>query len=161
MMKAICTLLLVVLFASAAFAQPQAPNIEWSHTYGGDSSDSFISGILPTSDGGYMLGGSVFPYGSDVLSDMLLMKVNAVGDSVWNRAYNAGYETCSGMLPAADGGFLLAGDQASGSTAGFDFMLLKTNAQGDCLWSHTYGRQMDGACKAVQPTSDGGYLLAG
>jgi len=161
-MKALWTLLLIVVLVSAAAAQPQPPVIEWSRTYGSDSSDSNISGALPTSDGGYMLCGSVLPYGAAVLSDMLLMRTNAVGDCVWSETYGGiSYEVCTAMLATTDGGLVLAGYRMSENTVGFDFMLLKMDAQGDCLWSHTYGRDGHDICNAVQPTPDGGYLLAG
>lgn len=153
---------LLMSCVGCVLAQPQAPNIEWSHTYGGDSSDSFFSGIIPMPDGGYMLGGSIYPYGAGVQSDMLLMRTSAVGDCVWSERYGTIYhEVCLAMSPTADGGFVLAGTGLFDGAMGFDFMLLKGDAQGDCLWSHTYGRPVDDACYAVRPTPDGGYLLAG
>jgi hypothetical protein len=153
--------MLLMFCAAGMLAQPQAPNIEWSRTYWGDSSDSQISAILPVPDGSNMLCGSVLPYGAGWVSDMFLLRVNAAGDCVWSQRYGEGYEMCTAMLPTADGGFVLAGLGWSDSTRYFDFMLLKTDAQGDSLWGHTYGRYGYDLCYSVQSTLDGGYLMAG
>jgi hypothetical protein len=145
------------------FAQPPAPNVEWSRTYGGDSSDSQISGILPLPDGGYMLCGSFMPNDGNFAWKFFLVRTNGTGDCVWSRTYGSDHssEACLAAQATADGGFVLAGPGWSDTTSGHDFMLLKTDAQGDCLSSHTYGRDRYDACYSVQPTSDGGYLLAG
>ncbi|MCX6601188.1 MAG: hypothetical protein NT025_06465 [bacterium] len=154
----------IILFVSCVacvFAQPQAPNVEWSRTYWGDSSESEISGILPMPDGGYMLCGSVLHYRPEYVSDMFLLRTNAEGDCVWSRRYGEGWAVCTAVLSTADGGFVLAGHEWSERTTGSDFVLLKTDAQGDCAWTHTYGRGLHDYCRSVQPTPDGGYLLAG
>ena len=42
-----------------------------------------------------------------------------------------------------------------------DFYLVKTNSQGDTLWTRTYGGSNEDYAYSVQQTDDGGYILAG
>jgi hypothetical protein len=67
----------------------------------------------------------------------------------------------------SDGGYIVAGYTLSSGAGSFDAFLVKTNANGNPIWSKTYDvyhglpfRSSDYAY-SVQQTSDGGYILAG
>lgn len=72
--------------------------------------------------------------------------------------------------PTADGGTILAGYSNSndgdislhyGTSATSDYWIVKLNADGELIWQKTYGGTKNDAAYAVQPTSDGGYIVAG
>jgi len=44
---------------------------------------------------------------------------------------------------------------------GSDVYLLKTDANGDVLWSRTYGGRGEDMAYSIQQTPDGGYIIAG
>jgi len=132
----------------------------WSHTYGGVDDDVAWS-IIPSGDGGYLLAGRTASFGAGP-SDIWLIKVDAQGDSLWSRTYGgSSYEDVGGIIPSGDGGFLLAGGTDSFGAGQADMWLVKVNAQGDSLWSHTYGGGLDDWAYAIIPSGDGGFLLLG
>ena len=55
----------------------------------------------------------------------------------------------------------MAGYTDSFGAGSNDFYLVKTNNQGDRLWTRTYGGICDDYAYSVQQTADGGYIMAG
>lgn len=83
-------------------------------------------------------------------------------DTLWTRTaggadddYGYSVEECS------DGGFIVAGSTASFSVGSSDVYLIKYDAQGNVLWTKTYGGYNWESSTSVQQTSDGGYILGG
>lgn len=84
-------------------------------------------------------------------------------DSVWTRTYGgtaADYGYCVRQTPA-DGGYVIAGTTYSFGAGSYDAYLVKTDDQGDSLWMRTYGGPGAEYAYSVEPTLDGGYILAG
>ena len=73
------------------------------------------------------------------------------------------------QVPLVDGGYLLAGDSRSSLSGDRsewgrgqeDFWVVKIDAYGNKVWDKTYGGLFADILRAVVPTPDGGYLLAG
>jgi len=132
----------------------------WSRVYGGSEHDGCLA-LEHTADGGYVLAGYTDSYGAGD-RDMWLLKVDANGDSLWSRTFGgSAYDYCWTMIQTSDGGFALAGETDCWGAGDKDIRLVKTDANGDSLWSHTYGGSGYEGCFDVQQTSDGGYILAG
>jgi hypothetical protein len=132
----------------------------WSRTYGGSNDDKCYS-VQQTSDGGYVLAGHSWSFGNG-LTDFWIVKTDRNGDSLWSRTYGgAGWEECYSVHQTTDGGYILAGAGHSGDRVFTDFWLIKTDADGDSLWGHSYGGSGADICLSSQTTSDGGYVLAG
>ena len=83
-------------------------------------------------------------------------------DSLWSRMFGgSGNEKCYSIQQTSDGGYILAGYTDSYGAGYHDFWLVKTDANGDTLWTRTFGGTSDDECRSVVQTSDGGYILAG
>ncbi len=133
---------------------------EWNNTFGGSASD-FCYSVQQTTDGGYILGGYTNSYGAGS-ADFWLVKTNANGDSVWSRTFGGTtQEWCHSIQQTSDGGYVLAGFTESYGAGGRDFWLVKTDANGDSLWSRTFGGISYEICYSLQQTADGGYILGG
>ena len=72
-----------------------------------------------------------------------------------------GDEFAHAVALADDGGYVIAGETRSYGAGSQDAWLVKLNADGEEVWSHAYGGTESDIVYAVQPTSDGGYILAG
>ena len=132
----------------------------WSRTFGGNANDLCLS-VQQTSDGGYILAGDTRSFGVGY-TDFWLVKTDANGDSLWSRTFGGfDEEICHSVLQTPDGGYVMAGFTWSFGVGYADFWLVKTDANGDSLWSQTYGGHNVDACLSLQRTSDGGFILAG
>jgi len=163
----ICSLTAAVL-ASALFlagcgnddsAGPEVPQVPagWARSY---SINVWAAGmsVKQTSDGGYVIAGWSGP--SEASADVLLLKTNAAGDSLWARTIDAPtWATGVSVLQTSDGGYLVLADY-HGNTG--EFWLIKTDSNGNMVWNQFKGySDRDEAASEIQQTSDGGYILIG
>ena len=147
----------LTLFAAvAAFAQPDSL---WSRTFGGSNPDICYS-VQQTTDGGYILGGWTSSYGAGGY-DFWLVKTDASGTEEWSRTFGgSSREYCRSVQQTADGGYILGGYTDTFVTPA-DFFLVRADANGDSLWSRTFGGSSSDNCYSVQQSADGGYVLGG
>jgi len=133
----------------------------WTRTFGGDSNDCGES-VRQTADGGYIIAGYTSSYGSGG-TDVYLVKTDAGGETLWTRTFGGPEDDLGRSVgQTADGGYIIAGDYYSPRPYPNDVYLVKTDANGDALWTKTIGPH--GGCAwgcSVQPTADGGYVVAG
>ncbi|RAV99180.1 hypothetical protein [Pseudochryseolinea flava] len=96
------------------------------------SSDDTGDAIIATSDGGFVLAGSMLttPNRGNGGKDILLIKVTSQGEIIWNKILGgAGDETVSSIREMADGGLLICGsNNVSGLSSIF---MIKTTANGE------------------------------
>ena len=72
-----------------------------------------------------------------------------------------GDEFAHAMLQSSDGGLVIAGETSSSGAGMKDAWLVKLNSSGGEVWSRTFGGARSDIAYAVQPTSEGGFVLAG
>ena len=130
----------------------------WTKTYGGNDSDRGCS-VQQTTDGGYIITGNSRL--KDTKSDVYLIKTNEDGDTLWTKTYGGldrdyGYS----VQQTTDGAYIITGMFISNNT-GSDVYLIKTNQDGDSLWTKTYGGELGDFGYSVQQTTDGGYAITG
>jgi hypothetical protein len=125
---------------------------------GSDLTTSY--GAQQTSDGGYIMAGLHQVSATDF--DYLVVKTGANGDTLWTRTYGGiGDEESYGMQQTADGGYIFTGIDSSSGLGSYNVYLVKTNANGDTLWTKSYGGNNQDFAQAIQQTTDGGYIIAG
>ncbi|WP_185155654.1 SpvB/TcaC N-terminal domain-containing protein [Rudanella paleaurantiibacter] len=156
---------------------------EWDQNYGGTSSESGYS-ILPTADGGYVIGGvstsNPFPdspngktNGSNGGTDYWIFKIDAYGKKLWDKTIGGtGNDNFRKLQATVDGGFLLIGESESNqylpdktenarSTNISDYWIVKIDANGNKLWDKTIGGTGVDVAIDIIPTSDGGFIVGG
>ena len=132
----------------------------WSRTYGGTSNDVSFS-VQQTCDGGYIVAGTTSSFGAGN-GDVYLIKTDASGDTLWTRTYgDTSGEEGHFVQQTTDSGYIIAGMTSSFGAGGADVYLIKTNAEGDTLWTRAYGGTRNDYVSSVQQTADGGYVISG
>ncbi len=132
----------------------------WSKHYGGALWD-FAREVLPLTDGGYALFGQTYSYGEGE-GDFYLIRLDSEGDTLWTKTYGGPQlESGESIALASDGGFFLAGYTESFGAGKKDVYVVRTDADGDTIWTRTYGGVEDDFGYAVVATNDGGFVVVG
>jgi len=135
-------------------------NMEWDRGYG-EYGTSTANSLVETSDGGYALAGDTNPFGPGGF-DFFLVKTDTYGNMEWSRTYGeTGWDTAHSLVVTSDGGYALAGTMNAYTTDNSDFLLVKTDANGNLEWNRTYGGTSEELAYSLVQTSDGGYAIAG
>ena len=83
-------------------------------------------------------------------------------DIMWSKTFGgSGADAGRSIYPTNDGGFIIAGYTFSFGAENSDIYLLKTDADGNELWSKTFGGSGWEYAYSVIQTSDSGFLIAG
>ena len=151
-------------------------SVQWARAYYSSTWGSWVPGaslqypVFPTSDGGYVLSGTVQALTYPFQTMFFLMHVDSQGNLLWQKGYggtngNFNRSDAISASPAFDGGYILAG-YTNVFLQEFDGWLVKTDAQGNIQWQNLYsGTEPAGSNSVVLndviQTKDGGYAAAG
>ena len=134
---------------------------QWRRYFGGIMDDS-ATFIKQDNEGNYFVAGNTNSFGGGTEANMYLIKLNAVGDSIWTKTYGGGLEdTATGLWPTDDGGCILVGGSNSFSAGDLDAYAIKVAENGNTIWTKKYGQTGIETLNSVQQTLDGGYVMAG
>jgi regulation of enolase protein 1 (concanavalin A-like superfamily) len=132
----------------------------WTRTYG-DSAADYANALIEAGDGGFIIAGITETY-DDQYSSIYLIKTDENGDSLWTKSYGKErYCRASDIKKTTNGGYIVAGSVQKNRPETNDFLLLKTDSNGDSLWLRTYGGGERDRAVAVLQTSDKGYIVTG
>jgi len=128
-------------------------NTLWDTTYGGSGDHEGYS-VEQTMDEGYIVAGCAGC--ATGFSDVYLIKIDSLGDSLWARTYEGGSEDYGrSVQQTTDEGYIIAGF----ILPSWDIYLLKTDSLGNTVWDTTYSGS--GLAFSVRQTLDDGYIVAG
>ncbi|RDC64882.1 DNA helicase [Adhaeribacter pallidiroseus] len=156
----------------------------WERTIKGDAQ---LSAIVPTPEGGYLLGGSTFSgkawyksQPSQGASDYWIVKVDSSGHKLWDKRFGgSSFDYLKALVAAPDGGYLLGGSSASGISGDktearrdtvtnddywdyhSDYWVVKIDRNGNKLWDKTFGSDAKDEFTCLTTTPTGGFLLGG
>jgi hypothetical protein len=165
------------LLLSTLNINAQAPSVQWQNTLGSTSYE-FLNTIDQTSDGGYIMGGYTDSnIGGDKsenswgVEDYWIVKMDNAGNIVWENTVGGGnYDKLYAVEETPDGGYIVGGQSLSGggwgdksesNKGGYDYWIVKLDEDGVVEWDRSYGGLGNDQLYNVQPTSDGGYIIAG
>ncbi len=153
-------LIIVVIFFMFSSVFAEAPDTLWSRTFGGDN-DDYGYEVEQTSDGGFIIVGSTYSLNAGYY-DIYLIKTDNQGAEVWSRKFgddNQDYGHSVRQTP--DGGYIVVGSTNSFGAGSYDVWLIKTDDEGNIVWSRTIGGSERDYGYSVDNTSDGGYIIVG
>jgi hypothetical protein len=94
--------------------------------------------------------------------DVYLIKTDQNGDSLWAKTYGGNSSDWAySAIETSDGGFAIVGWTDSFGAGYRDVYFIKTDADGDTLWTQTYGGSLDDEGYTILETVDGGFLISG
>ncbi len=175
-LKHAALLLLQCLLTTVLLAQTTPTPKQWDKRFGGSDDDDLIS-LQQTTDGGYILGGwSASVIGGDKTEasrggyDYWIVKTDANGVKQWDKRFGGtNTDYLYSLQQTTDGGYVLGGWSSSGiggdkteaSRGGYDYWIVKTDANGIKQWDKRFGGNTDEYLNSLQQTTDGGYILGG
>jgi hypothetical protein len=136
---------------------------DWGRTYGGLNWDEAWCVRQTFPDGGYVIAGATSSSGAG-MDDVYLVKADTSGYVEWEKTYGGGSpdygRSVQQTLP--DSGYIIAGYTSSSGAGSDDVYLVKTDANGDTIWTRTYGGTSVEQGHSVRQTyPDNGYIIAG
>lgn len=135
-----------------------AGTVIWSKLIGGSAND-YGHSVKQCSDGGYILLGHTFSFGTN--GDAYLVKTDSNGDPVWTKNFGGSqFDEGAYITVNSDNSFTFLIRDSSSAGQEIDIRIVKTDATGNTIWSKIYGGTKKDTPKMIQPTSDGGYIVA-
>jgi hypothetical protein len=119
----------------------------WTRVFGGSAHDQLFD-VLALSDGGCVAVGETYNFGTNAppRGNAWMIRYDSAGDTVWTRAIgdSAHDQRAAAIALAPDGGFVLAGyeDHPLGNQ---DFLVIRTDSNGNEIWSEVFGGASDDA----------------
>ena len=136
-----------------------AGNMEWNRTFGGSNYEIGYC-VQQTTDGGYVIAGKT---SSATFGYVRLIKTDSLGNQEWVKSYLGSATSCGyGVVQTADGGYMITGSVYTQTpTSSSDICVIKTDAQGNLIWSDTFGDADEDIGYSVASTLDGYYVIGG
>lgn len=132
----------------------------WSNHYGGPESD-WGRRVLYKQGFGYFICGFTNSYGNGGY-DYYLVKVDENGVMEWDTTYGGyGWEKVHDAVMTADTGVVMVGETSSNSTDNKDVYIVRTDKQGDTLWTKTIGGAGHDIATSVELYQDTTIIVAG
>lgn len=133
-------------------------NILWNRYYGGINYEIGNS-VKQTADGGYIMLGITYSYGMN--GDAYLVRTNPTGDTLWTKTFGGNYLDEGIFITVnSDNSFTFCVRDSSTAGKNVDVQIIKTDENGTIIWDKHYGGTEKDTDKMIQPTSDGGYIVA-
>ena len=132
----------------------------WTKTYGGPGYD-YAYDAKQTSDGGYILAGYTYSYGSGE-ADVYLVKTDEAGDIEWTRVIGGAADDIAwSVIEISTGGYAIAGTSTSFGSGEEDIYFVITDASGTPVVTKTFGGTAEDHGTSIAEASDGGFAIAG
>ena len=132
----------------------------WTNTFGGENSEGGLS-IYETNDEGFIICGYTYSYGAGN-SDILLLKIDKDGSPVWHKTYGGtGWDFGYAAKQTFDGGYIITGYTTSYGAGSKDLYLIKTDSDGDTIWTKTIGGEGVDVGTDVIEMDDSTFIVCG
>ncbi|MEK6481882.1 T9SS type A sorting domain-containing protein [Catalinimonas sp. 4WD22] len=151
-------------------------NVLWDKTIGGNGDDELHS-ILPTPDGGYLLGGYSNSDASSDKSenskgdtDFWIVKTDDEGNVLWDKTIGgSASDQLYDMMPFNSDSYLLggssdsdaSGDKSEDSKGEMDYWAVIVDSEGNPTWDKTIGSEGADLFESMTQSPDGSFVLAG
>lgn len=135
-------------------------NYIWSNHYGGSEMESGRR-VLYQQNFGFFICGYTNSIGNGGF-DYYLAKVNENASLEWEASYGgSGWEKVHDAAMTLDTGTIMVGETSSNATDNKDMYIVRTDSNGDTLWTKTMGGPGDDFISSIRRYDDTLYALGG
>lgn len=151
----IVKIVIVTLLLFASIGMSVAIPVEKLNTKIEIGDNSYFNSFQLVKNGGYIFAGQIN-------FNSAIVKTDKNGNISWNKTYDILNDSFfSSVQLTTDGGFILAGSTKPFDTFLDNGLLVKTDKDGNELWSKYFGGEEYDSFNAVRQTSDDGYIIVG
>ena len=132
----------------------------WEQTFGGPDSDG-PADIIETKNGDICIVGTTYSFGAGN-RDIYLIRLDADGNTIYEKYFGAiEHDGASAILELENQDLMIFAYTLNYGAVSRDVLLLKTNAQGDSIWSQRYGSEEYEESQAFAKTTNHEFILTG
>lgn len=114
--------------------------------------------LIQTEDEGFAIIGNTSRFNEDII----LIKTNPAGDTLFTKYIGGdGWDYAYSIKQTSDSGYIIAGSTTSFGAGNYDMSLIKTDRNGNVIWTRTYGGVESDGGGHFEKTADGGFILSG
>jgi len=131
-------------------------NLEWESEFGGSNYD-VGHGVLPTSEGGYIVVGGTGSYTGGGTAAWMI-KTDEFGNEEWDQIYrgeNIGGDCGLSIISSEGGGYTISGYKANQP------WVIKVDASGFKEWEKVLAEGIWGMSRSIEQSEDFGYIIVG
>jgi len=160
-------LILVLLFAifimascsSLKMVRRDLPSQTWERSFGGAGEDAARS-VTQLPGGDYIIAGKTTSFKA-VDNDIYILRVDPLGNLVWQRNYGGGGADDAAQVINVSGGLIVVGSSSSTRTGQRDIYLMKIKSDGQLVWDKLLGGNDYEDGSGVVELPDGGLAVIG
>ncbi len=136
-------------------------NILWSNSCG-TAANEIPTYAVETFDNKFTFIGSTDTSAPGTLTNGLLFKTDSAGNFLWAKSFGGiNSETATKIIELPDHGYAITGSTESYGSGSSDIYFMRTDQNGDTLFTRIYGSADNEASKSMTTTRDGGYIICG
>jgi putative intracellular protease/amidase len=131
--------------------------VQWTRTLGGAGTEYAYA--CAADDDGYVITGYTTSFGAGS-KDVYLVKLNRKGEEEWSETFGgASWDVGQSVCVTSDGGFLICGFTHSSGAGEEDVYVVRTDRDGQPIWSRTYGGARLELGHSVYESADGSIMV--
>jgi|GEM_PF-1994187 len=120
---------------------------------------SYGNCVEQTVDGGYIIVGWIFPDEQEHQSDVLLIKTDSSGDTLWTKIIGGNECEAGFCVRQTAEGYVIAG-QTKAPGKPYNALVIKTDLSGEVVWRKTFGGELSDVVFSVEVSAEG-YFFTG
>jgi len=134
----------------------------WAKTYGGAREDRAYS-VIQAKDNNLVITGKSGSYAARGFGwDIVLMKIDQNGNSLWSRVFPAAdVDAGNCTIETPDNGFVIAGTKKCYGICDANVYVIKTDSEGNTGWVRIFAGISDDSASAVCLSNKGDYIICG
>jgi hypothetical protein len=132
--------------------------VTFQKTFGGTSTDYAYS-VHQTKNEGYIIAGYTLSFGEGN-RDVYLIHTDVNGNTIWTKTYGGSNSDYAWTVQQTnDDGFIFGAHSGSFGLGSHDVYLVKSDVNGNVIWSRVYGGSNADGVYSLQQTTDGGFII--